>query len=151
MDREGILFIAKLNNVARKGTMPKLVLVPCCSAYYRKRTVGYNRLYAAMGANKEISLLVRCFNTEVPDYSEQLYVVFEKPLELSNNGEAEIIHIGDNNRRYEQFRVTAIQEIVEEGAIDLTLSKIENYYDVDFGEEFPSYENGHSNGGPEIR
>lgn len=146
MDREGILIIAKLNNVARKGTMPRLVLVPCCRAYYRKRTVGYNRLYAAMGANKEISLLVRCFNTEVPDYSEQLYVVFVKPLELSNNGEPEIIHIGDNNRRFEQFRVTAIQEIVEEGAIDLTLSKIENYYDVNFGAE-DAPEQGHGHGG----
>ena len=69
---------------------------------------------------------------------------------LSNNGEAEIIQIGDNNRRFEQFRVTAIQEIVEEGAIDLTLSKIENYYDVDLDlseTSFTNHENGHPIGG----
>ena len=114
MDREGILLICKLENTAEAGFMPVQKLVPLVSAYYRKRTVGYNRLYAAMGANKEISLLVRCFNTEVPDYNEQLYVVF--PSES----------IFDS----EQFRVSAIQEIVEDGAIDLTLSKMEEFFDV---------------------
>lgn len=109
MDREGILLICKLENTSEAGFMPVLKLVPLVPAYYRKRTVGYNRLYAAMGANKEISLLVRCFNTEVPDYNEQLYAVFETG---------------------EQFRVSAIQEIVEDGAIDLTLSKMEEFFDV---------------------
>ena len=115
MDREGILHICTLQNTAEAGFMPVQRLVPLVQSYYRKRTVGYNRLYAAMGANKEISLLVRCFNTEVPDYNEQLYVVFmteETPI------------------TFEQFRVSAIQEIVEDGAIDLTLSKMEEYFDV---------------------
>lgn len=116
MDREGILCICKLENTAEAGFMPVQKLVPLVTAYYRKRTVGYNRLYAAMGANKEISLLVRCFNTEVPDYNEQLYVLFQKAQE---GGEV-----------LEQFRVSAIQEIVEDGAIDLTLSKMEEFYDV---------------------
>lgn len=116
MDREGILSICKLENTAEAGFMPVQKLVPLVSAYYRKRTVGYNRLYAAMGANKEISLLVRCFNTEVPDYNEQLYVIFPKES-LSDS---------------EQFRVSAIQEIVEDGAIDLTLSKMEEFFDVSY-------------------
>lgn len=116
MDREGILSICKLENTAEAGFMPVQKLVPLVPAYYRKRTVGYNRLYAAMGANKEISLLVRCFNTEVPDYNEQLYVIFPKES-LSDS---------------EQFRVSAIQEIVEDGAIDLTLSKMEEFFDVSY-------------------
>ena len=116
MDREGILLICKLENTAEAGFMPVQELVPLVEAYYRKRTVGYNRMYAAMGANKEISLLVRCFNTEVPDYNEQLYVLFEK----AQDGDVVI----------EQFRVSAIQEIVEDGAIDLTLSKMEEFYNV---------------------
>lgn len=117
MDREGKLYICTLQNTAETGFMPIMTLVPLVSAYYRKRTVGYNRLYAAMGANKEISLLVRCFNTEVPDYNEQLYVVFVD----NSNGPL----------KFEQFRVTAIQEIVEDGAIDLTLSKMGEYYNVE--------------------
>ena len=118
MDREGMLFICKLQNTAEAGFMPILKLVPIVSAYYRKRTVGYNRMYAAMGANKEISLLVRCFNTEVPDYNEQLYVIFPK----------------ESFSDSEQFRVSAIQEIVEDGAIDLTLSKMEEFFNVSYDE-----------------
>lgn len=113
MDREGILNICKVDNVSAPGFMPQEKLVTVATAYYRKRTVGYNRMYAAMGANQSISLLVRCFNTEVPSYDEQLYVVF--PNEQTDN----------------QFMVSAIQEIVEEGAIDLTLSRMEEYYDLD--------------------
>lgn len=109
MDREGLLSICILQNTAPAGRMPKNELVVNCRAFYRKRTVGYNRLYAAMGANKEISLLVRCFNTPVPSYTEQLYVIFDSG---------------------EQFRVSAIQEIIEDGAIDLTLSNVEEYLDV---------------------
>lgn len=113
MDREGLLNICTLENIAAPGFMPVERLHIVATAYYRKRTVGYNRLYAAMGANQEISLLVRCFNTEVPSYTQQLYVVF--PNESSDN----------------QFMVSAIQEIVEDGAVDLTLARMEEYYDLD--------------------
>lgn len=113
MDREGLLNICTLENIAAPGFMPVEKLHTVATAYYRKRTVGYNRLYAAMGANQEISLLVRCFNTEVPTYTQQLYVVF--PNESSDN----------------QFMVSAIQEIVEDGAVDLTLTRMEEYYDLD--------------------
>ena len=112
MDKEGILNICKVENTASPGYMPTEKLVVIDSVYYRKRTVGYNRLYAAMGANQTISMVVRCFNTGVPSYSEQLYVVF--PNEDSDN----------------QFMVSAIQEIVEEEAVDLTLSRMEEYYDI---------------------
>lgn len=112
MDREGILYICQVQNVSTPGHMPSEQLVPLCKAFYRKRTVGYNRMYAALGANQAISLLVRCFNTEVPTFSEQLYVYF--PDADTDN----------------QFRVENIQEIVEEGAIDLTLGRLEEYYDI---------------------
>lgn len=111
MDREGILYICKLENTAAPGFMPVDKLVPIVSAYYRKRTVGYNRMYAALGANKSIDLLVRCFNTDTPDYSRELYVVFP-----------------DDNSV--QYRVSFIQEIVEERAIDLTLERMESLFDV---------------------
>lgn len=111
MDREGILRICTLENVASPGYMPVEQLVMNCEAYYRKRTVGYNRMYAAMGANKSIDLLVRCFNIQVPSYTRELYVIFP-----------------DDNSV--QYRVSAIQEIVEDGAIDLTLERMETLYDV---------------------
>lgn len=110
MDREGILWICTLENTADAGYMPVDRLVPVVSAYYRKRTVGYNRMYAALGANKSIDMLVRCFNVSVPDYSRELYVVFPEDSI--------------------QYRVSMIQEIIEEGAIDLTLERMEALYDV---------------------
>lgn len=113
MDKEGILNICTLSNSAEAGRMPVETLTTVATAYYRKRTVGYNRMYAAMGANQSISMLVRCFNTEVPTYTQQLYVVF--PNEEEDN----------------QFRVSAIQEIVDYDAIDLTLERLEEYYDID--------------------
>lgn len=111
MDREGILNICTLQNTAQAGYMPTDKLVTVETAFYRKRTVGYNRMYAALGANKSIDMLVRCFNTSVPDYSRELYVYFP-----------------DDNSV--QYRVSAIQEIVEEGAIDLTLERMETLYEV---------------------
>lgn len=111
MDREGILWICTLQNVAEAGYMPVDKLVPTEEAYYRKRTVGYNRMYAALGANKSIDMLVRCFNISVPEYARELYVVFP-----------------DDNSV--QYRVSMIQEIVDEGAVDLTLERMEDLYDV---------------------
>lgn len=107
MDREGIVKICKLENISEPGRMPVEKLVEISTAYYRKRTVGYNRVYAALGANQAIDMLVRCFNVEVPRYPE-IYAVF-----------------GD-----EQYRVSMMQEIVEEGAIDFTLVRLEDNYDV---------------------
>jgi hypothetical protein len=109
IDIEGILTICTYANIAPSGAMPIEQLQPKCTAYYRKRTVGYNRLYAAMGASQQIDMLVRITYTELPAYGEQWYAVFE-----------------DGS----QFRVSAVQEIVEEGCIDLTLVRLEALYDV---------------------
>ena len=111
MDREGILNICTLENTSEAGYMPVDKLVTVETAYYRKKTVGYNRMYAALGANKSIDLLVRCFNISVPDYSRELYVYFPDDDSV-------------------QYRVSMIQEIVEESAIDLTLERLEDLYEV---------------------
>lgn len=87
--------------------MPVEKLVEIGSAYYRKRTMGYNRLYAAMGANQSIDMLIRCFNTEAPREPE-IYAVFDE----------------------EQYRVSMMQEIVDERCLDLTLQRLEENYDV---------------------
>ena len=107
MDREGIVTICKLQNISTPGRMPVDKLVTIATAYYRKRTVGYNRLYAAMGANQSIDMLIRCFNTEAPREPE-IYAVFDE----------------------EQYRVSMMQEIVDERCLDLTLQRLEENYDV---------------------
>ena len=103
----GILTLYNLTNTASQGQMPTEKLVEVGTAYYAERTVGYNRIYAARGANEEIDMVVRCYNTDV-SYSAK-YVILEDG---------------------EQYQITVKQKIVDEDATDLTLVRVEEYYDV---------------------
>lgn len=89
---------------------PTEKLVKKCDAYYAERTVGYNRIYAAMGANHKFNMLVRVFNTDMPD--EGMYVVLEDG---------------------KQYQIDIAQKIVGRDAIDLTLIRVEEYYEVSDG------------------
>lgn len=103
----GILTLYALENIAAGGDAPVEKLVPVGTAYYAERTVGYNRIYAAMGADERIDTVVRLYNTDVPHHAK--YVILE-----------------DGN----QYEITVKQKIVDEDATDLTLVRIEEYYDV---------------------
>ena len=106
----GLCTIYSLENTATDGMMPTEKLVKICDAYYAERTVGYNRIYAAMGANHKFNMLVRVFNTELPD--EGMYVVLEDG---------------------KQYQIDIAQKIVGRDAIDLTLIRVEEYYEVSDG------------------
>jgi len=103
----GLLKLYALTNTSGDGDAPVEVLESVGTAYYAERTVGYNRIYAAKGADEEIDVLVRCYNTDVP-YSAK-YVILE-----------------DGN----QYQISVKQKIVDEDATDLTLRRMEEYYDV---------------------
>jgi hypothetical protein len=106
MDVQGLLTICSLENTATAGHKPEEKLVVIETAYYEERTAGITRIYQASGADRRFDLLVRCFNTEVP--REGLYVVIDT----------------------EQYRIDLCQKIIGHDAVDLTLVKVENYYDV---------------------
>ena len=103
----GLLTMYNLENTAADGDAPAEKLVPVGIAYYAEKTVGYNRIYAAMGANERIDTVVRCYNTDVPHNAK--YVVLE-----------------DGN----QYQISVKQKIADEDATDLTLVRIEDYYNV---------------------
>ena len=103
----GLLTLYDLVTTSTSGDMPVEKLSSVGTAYYAEKTVGYNRIYAARGANQEIDTVVRCYNTDVP-YSAK-YVVLE-----------------DGN----QYQISVKQKIVDEDATDLTLVRVEDYYDV---------------------
>lgn len=108
MRDDGILTFYSLSNISLPGRMPVEKLVSVSSAYYSRRTVGVNRLYAAAGANRDFDVLVRCHNTPtIPEGA--LYVILEDG---------------------KQYRIDAAQEIVERDAVDLTLVRLEAFYDV---------------------
>lgn len=106
MDVIGLLKICSLENTATVGHKPIEQLVEIESAYYEQRRAGVTRIYQAMGADRRFDMLVRCFNTAVP--REGLYVVIDG----------------------EQFRIDICQKIIGQDAVDLTLVKLESYYDV---------------------
>ena len=107
MRNAGILTIYALTNIAVSGSMPVEKLVKVSDAYYSERTIGVNRVYAALGADQQIDMLVRCFNTPtLPTNAE--YVVLEDGL---------------------QYRITLKQKI-DADTYDLTLVRLESNYDV---------------------
>ncbi len=103
----GLCTIYKLKNISELGRKPTEKLVKIVDAYYAERTVGYNRIYAARGANQKINQLVRVFNTNLIE--EGMYVVLEDGY---------------------QYQIDIAQKIVDKDAVDLTLVRVEDYYDV---------------------
>ena len=102
----GILTIYSLQNTAENGFMPQEKLVSEGTAFFSYRTIGMNRLYAAIGANRNIEKLVRCWNTDLPE--EGKYVIIDGV----------------------QYRIDVAQAIVDEDAVDLTLVRLEDFFDV---------------------
>lgn len=108
MRDEGILKFYNLQNTAQQGEIPQEQLVYLeVDAYYANRTIGFQRLYAAKGQNYQLDKLVRCYNTVLPE--EAKYVILEDSR---------------------QYRIEDINVIVDEDAIDLSLSRLGDYYEV---------------------
>ena len=103
----GILTFYNLTSTSATGDAPVEKLEALGTAFYAEKTVGYNRIYAARGANEQIDMVVRCYYTDIP-YNAK-YVVLEDE---------------------KQYQITVKQKIVDEDATDLTLVRVEDYYDV---------------------
>jgi hypothetical protein len=108
MREGGIVRLCALENVADPGFMPVEKLVEKGTAYYSLSTAGITRIYAAMGANRQFDLVIRCHNmTALPDGVK--YAIPEDG---------------------KQYRIDPAQPIYDEDAIDLTLIRLEDFYDV---------------------
>ena len=99
--------IYSLENIAAPGRKPTEKLVKIEEAYYMERTVGYNRIYAALGANHRFDMLIRVFNVDFVE--DGMYVILEDG---------------------EQYQIDIAQKIIEQDAVDLTLKRVEDYYEV---------------------
>ena len=102
----GILTIYSLQDVSENGFMPPEKLVQEGTAFFSYLTIGVTRMYAALGANRSIEKLVRCWNTDIS--AEGKYVIIDGV----------------------QYRVDTAQAVVDEDAVNLTLVKLEDFYDV---------------------
>lgn len=104
------LVLYSLQNTAAKGLMPKEQLVKTGEEYYGSRVIGYNRQYAALGADQRIDELVRIWrNNQVRANN---YAVLEDGL---------------------QYRINFVQHLLDDDGLevtDLTLVRLEENYDV---------------------
>lgn len=108
MREGGIVRLYALANNAEAGFMPREQLSQVCELFYSYSTAGVTRMYAALGANRSIDLLIRCWNaTSLPD--GVMYAIPEDG---------------------KQYRIDMAQPIYDEDAIDLTLVRLEANYDV---------------------
>ena len=108
---DGTLRIYSLKNTAAPGEMPREMLVETIpeDLYYSDRVIGVTRLYAAKGANQQISKLVR---------------IWDVPVEIGNYA------VLDGQ---DQYRIDAIQSAKDDEGlkvVDLTLVREENHYEV---------------------
>lgn len=99
----GKLTICALQNVAEPGFMPREALVDMTEAFFSYREIGVTRMYAALGANHQIDLLVRAWVTDLdPGWQ---YVIIDET----------------------QYRIDVAQTVGD--AVDLTLIRLEEKYD----------------------
>lgn len=108
MREGGIVRLYALENVASPGFMPSEKLVKKGKAYYAKRTSGINRRFTADGPARDYAYVIRCWNTpELP--ADVKYAIPEDG---------------------KQYRIEPAEPIFDQDAVDLTLVRLEDYYDV---------------------
>ena len=108
MRDEGLLKFYSLTNTAPNGAMPEEKLVDLeISAFYANKQIGVTRLYAAKGANARLDKLVLVYNTIVPEAAK--YVILEDGR---------------------QYLISDAVQIVDDDAIELSLVRLETYYEV---------------------
>lgn len=123
----GTLFICELIDTAQPGDMPKQKLHIVNKYWYEDRVVGYNRQYAANGVNQRVDKLVRIphdLSIHVGQYAvlgngEQFRIDHATPVQDVFERTKMI-----DSKYYRQPRIVGLK------ATELTLSRLENNYDV---------------------
>lgn len=128
----GTFKLCNLENIAENGLMPKQVLNVVNKFWFEMRTIGINRQYLAKGVNERVDLLIRIprnDNIEIGQYAV-----------LGNGEQYRITNIthGYNDAYYtrivnkEFYRGYNTVHIVDLDYTEITLMKIEEYYEVGY-------------------
>ena len=110
---DGLVRTYSLRNRAEAGDMPKDRLELYKEFYFGERVVGYGRRYSAKSVNEQADKLIRIWH--------------------DRGIRAGMVAVIDG----EQYRVDQVQALLDEDGQrvnDLTLSRLEDFYDVDEGE-----------------
>lgn len=115
---DGIIKICDLTNLAPDGNMPRNQLTVLDEMYFESRTVGYNRQYAAKGANEQVDMLVRVWRNNT---------VHIGMFAVLTNYEGQVNESGD------QYRIDNVQHLLDDDGLkvtDLTLSRMDELYEI---------------------
>lgn len=128
MQDSGKVIFCDITDIAGPADMPKEVLTPVHTCLFENRIVGYNRHYTALGVNQEISALIR---------------IWRPPLRSDRRPCVEIgmIAVVEESEMDGQYRVDLVQPLRNFDHLDITeitLSRLENNYDVLSSGDIPS-------------
>lgn len=127
MKDDGVLYICNLVNEAENGDMPKEVLQIVNKHWFENRVVGYGRFYSAQGVNQRVDRLVRINldnNIRIGQYAV-----------LGNGEQFRIDMVSHGQEVFERTKMIDSKyyrqpKIVGYKYTEITLSRVENYYDV---------------------
>lgn len=130
MRDDGVLYICNLIDTAANGEMPNEVLEKVNKFWFENRYIGFSRQYAANGVNQRVDRLVRIEQ----DQSIQIgqYAV------LGNGEQFRITLVSHGQDIDPRTKLTnnnyyRTPQIVGLKYTELTLTRLENYYDVNNG------------------
>lgn len=109
----GIIKLYKLQDIATPGFMPAPKLVYVTQFLASLMTTGVRRRYAALGANRDFTCVVRCWNAS-GWYSDP-------------NADAVKYAIDENGT---QYLIDIAEPLYDQDALNLTLVRLEDFYDV---------------------
>lgn len=127
MKDDGVLYICDLVNTAENGDMPKEQLQIVNKHWFEERVIGYGRFYTAMGVNQRVDRLVRVHldnNIRIGQYAV-----------LGNGEQYRIDMVANGQEVLERTKMIDSKyyrqpKIVGNKYTEITLSRVENYYDV---------------------
>lgn len=119
---DGIVRICSLENTADPGFMPKRRLNAKTEQYFEERGISQNRQYLAKGVSEQVDMVIRIWDDGIRPRIG-MYAI------LTN-------YEGQEDAGGDQFRIDNVQPLVNDEGLrvfDLTLSRMEDRYDVDAG------------------
>lgn len=127
MKDDGVLYICNLVDTAENGDRPKEVLQIVNKHWFEERVIGYGRFYTAQGVNQRVDRLVRVHldnNIRIGQYAV-----------LGNGEQFRIDMVANGQEVFERTKMVDSKyyrqpKIVGNKYTEITLSRVENYYDV---------------------
>lgn len=119
---DGIVRICSLENTADPGFMPNRRLNVKAEQYFEERVISQNRQYLAKGVSEQVDMVIRIWDDGTRPRIGMYAVLTNYEGQESVDGD--------------QFRIDNVQPLMNDEGLrvfDLTLSRMEDRYDVDAG------------------